>query len=291
MSSPRRRTLESVPQQIPFLVIDSDATTIPQTNTSKAARRHVRVHSSSPMSIDVRLADAYEPEGKHPRPLPRVPTTPCSAPAETHSYGHRRQHSNSRPLPTLPETGVAISVTPATPLPPPTPLVERAKGTTLLAPKPHLAFPPTRYSSLGIDIASPDAADRDANADVPEPPSPRTAQRMRHSKLRRFLGESVQIVLDEPGAADVLGRLREPRSPFPEGTVLDLRQESESDESSDDGAEYSDAEDDDDSEIYERPSTPQKLESEPEQKWVRERGKHRWTEDNFAQILQDLRNL
>ncbi|KAF7301786.1 hypothetical protein MIND_00744300 [Mycena indigotica] len=250
MSGPRRRTIDTVPAQLPFLV-----------ETAMPSRLHDRMPAA--MSIDVRLAD----EGKRIRPLPRVPPTPRSAPPMP---SHHRQLSATRPLPSLPESGsLAISVTPATPLPPPTPMAEASSA--YLAPSSPRRGPP-RSTSLTLNMkVSPDADVRQAfERTLPEPPTPRTAHRMRNSKLRRHLGESVQIVLDSP--AD--GHFRHQLQP-------------ESDDS------YSEESEEDVEDAFYMPSLPSQPTppSPPSQKWVRERGKNRWTEANFAQILQDLRNL
>ncbi|KAJ7068395.1 hypothetical protein C8F01DRAFT_607647 [Mycena amicta] len=261
MSSPRRRTLDTLPPQLPFLVA--------------AHGRHGRV----PTPIDVQLADG----GKTIRPLPRIPPSPHSAPPIP---THNRQHSSARPLPSLPESGdLTFSFTPATPLPPTTPLVE-SSSVHLAPPNPTARRGPTRYASLSLKLDLDSDLSGPSSPTLPEPPSPRTAHRLRNSKLRRHLGESVQMVLDSPEAVDVFARLRHTHTekqpstpPYMLDTILDLRPESDS--SSDDG----DSDEDQGQDTFYRHPSP------PKQKWVRERGKHRWTEDNFSQILCDLRNL
>ncbi|KAF7332039.1 hypothetical protein MKEN_00084300 [Mycena kentingensis (nom. inval.)] len=302
MPNSRRRTLDVLPPQLPFLT--------PSEPMPRAARRHARV-LTPPMSIDVGLADG----GKKIRPLPRIPHTPKSAPAapsrhrsnpsvSSTSSASSASSSLARPLPCLPESGdFSFAITLATPLPPLTPYV--ARDQTRLAP-PARSGPP-RMSSLSIET-SPDALDHGAFDEtgspltpyVPEPPSPRTAHRLRNSKLRRHLGESVAVVLDTPEAVDVLHRMRQEEKDahhaYLLGNVLDLRPEPDFEYD----CEYSDSDDEDDDDyesehdrfypqIPPPPQAPPPL--PPTQKWVRERGDQRWTEDNFSQLLRDLRSL
>ncbi|KAJ7507945.1 hypothetical protein B0H11DRAFT_151974 [Mycena galericulata] len=267
---------EIVPPQLPFF----DAPSLSR-----------RPRAPGPMSIDVQLAD----RGQTLRPLPRIPIPPTPRSAPPAPPHHLSPSPSMRPLPCLPESGVSFSVTPATPIPPPTPIVGSA---THLAP-PHPRPGPPRFASLSLKVqTSPDAVKSRASDSsppspstptLPEPPSPRTAQRNRMSKLRRHLGESVQmqLILDRPDIVDVLAELRTPgkediypRIPVPQ--VLDL-DGSDSDASSegdgDDNGDYS-------WRTLERVSS-----NRQSQKWVRERGKHRYTEDNFSNVLRDLRRL
>ena len=120
---------------------------------------------------------------------------------------------------------------------------------------------------------------------MPQPPSPRTAQRNRISKLRRHLGESVQLIIDRPDTVDVVAELRQigKDDAYPIGKVLDLDaadSDTSSDCDGDDKADYS----------WALPRD-RVVSNRVSQKWIRERGKERWTEDNFAKILKDLRAL
>ncbi|KAJ7765000.1 hypothetical protein DFH07DRAFT_370896 [Mycena maculata] len=275
-SQPRRRTLctedgrEIVTPQLPFF-------------DPPPSRRSPR--APGPMSIDVQLAD----RGQKIRPLPRIPIppTPRSAPpAPPHQHSHS---ASMRPLPCLPESGVHFSVTPATPLPPPSPVVESSMYLSPPCPRPG----PPRFASLSLRVqTSPDMVKFGASGPspstpptptLPEPPSPRTAQRNRVSKLRRHLGESVQIILDRPDKDNVLAELRHSgkEDAYPSITVeqvLDL-DGGDSDASSEGEADVD----------YSWGIAPGRVSST--QKWVRERGKQRYTEDNFSKILKDLRRL
>ncbi|KAJ6598933.1 hypothetical protein DFH09DRAFT_1129603 [Mycena vulgaris] len=284
---PHRRTTlctedgrEIVPPQLPFF----DLAEMP----SRASPSRRTLRTPGPMSIDVQLAD----RGQKVRPLPRIPIppTPKSAPPAP----RLGRNASMRPLPCLPESdSLSISVTPATPLPPPTPTVG---STTHLAPPCPRPGPP-RFASLSLKVqTSPDALKPRAFAPslpspitptIPVPPSPRTAQRNRMAKLRRHLGESVQmqLLLDRPDKVDVLAELRHAgkEDGIIVGEVLDL-DGTDSDTSSEcDG---------DDAGDYDWGMTRDRVPSiQVAQKWIRERGKNRWTEDNFSKVLQDLRAL
>ncbi|KAJ7283890.1 hypothetical protein C8J57DRAFT_1218182 [Mycena rebaudengoi] len=223
------------------------------------------------------------------RPLPPIPPTPQSAPPAPH-----RQISPGsplRPLPSVPETDVRLSVTPATPLPPPTPITE---SNALLAPGPRQG--PPRFTSLSLHLqTSPDALQprvveplpsSPLSPIIPEVPSPRTAHRKRISKLRRHLGQSVQFHFDRPGTArgevqsieeedseDLYSDVAFKRTSSELGSSVD----SDSDSSSDGG---------DDDHRFRKPA-----DNRTSQKWVRERGGTRWTEQDFSNILRDLRAL
>ncbi|KAJ6539471.1 hypothetical protein B0H19DRAFT_361351 [Mycena capillaripes] len=287
---PRRKTLSTedgrdiVPPQLPFFPSER--------SSSRRPSRPV-----VPITIDPQLADAAHKI----RPLPRlpIPPSPKSAPPVPHRQISRS--SSMRPLPCLPESGtLTIDVTPATPLPPPTPTVQSSAHLSAPCPRPG----PPRFDSLSLKVqTSPDALNPRAfdsfpsplTPTLPEPPSPRTAQRNRISKLRRHLGESVQVLLDRPDTFDVLAGLRHgvDKDTYPQ-KVLDLRA-TDSDTSSSDSSSIGDASSDgeiDDTEDYSWAATPDRVSyNRISQKWIRERGKARWTEDNFSKILQDLRNL
>ncbi|KAJ7044470.1 hypothetical protein C8F04DRAFT_1068457 [Mycena alexandri] len=283
-SSPRRRTL---------CTDDGREIVSPQSNSGRVPRGAGFAGRS--MTINVQLADC----GQQIRPLPRIPPTPNSAPPlPTAPPGPHRplsRNASMRPLPTLPESGaLAISVTPATPLPPPTPTV----GSRAHLSPPTIRRGPPRFASLSLQT-SPDALKPNAfdshtsppSPTLPEPPSPRTARRKRICKLRRHLGESVQIILDQPDKADVLAGLRravKASEAYPDFMVekvlyLDGDDSDASSEASNDSWV-----------MTHQPNASwdatRKL-NRSSAKWIRERGNDRWTEDDFSKILQDLRAL
>ncbi|KAJ7180230.1 hypothetical protein C8R43DRAFT_972273 [Mycena crocata] len=270
-SPPRRRTLctddgsDLVPPQLPFFVPPEM-----ESRLAPSSRRKPRQSGPIGMSIDVQLADS----GHKIRPLPRlpIPPSPKSAPPVPHQQLVRNAYSATSPTPVV------------------------ASNTHLSPPCPRPG--PPRFTSLSLKVqTSPDALQpyvfspsplSPPTPTIPEPPSPRTAQRKRISKLRRHLGESVQMQLC-PDTVDVLAQLRHAGKAdlYPDTVekVLDL-EGTDSDMSS----ECDDDEDEGLVEYWEMQSAqvPPKRVS---QKWVRERGKNRWTEDNFAKVLQDLRAL
>ncbi|KAK7019827.1 hypothetical protein R3P38DRAFT_1224005 [Favolaschia claudopus] len=224
------------------------------------------------------------------RPLP-IPPSPQSAPPMP-----RRQTSTAslRPLPCVPETtGVSFSVTPASPLPPPTPVVQSSRH---LSPPPPIFAPSHRFASISLRLdTSPDALKRVVDPPLssppptpamPEPPTPTTARRKRMSKLRRHLGESVQLeLLPDPGNMAEKENLHS-QTIFAVKKLLDLGEDDTDDESS------TDDEDDRYSLVFSHGHThhvvPVKRYS---RKWVRERGGDRWVEENYSNILRELRAL
>ncbi|KAJ7704364.1 hypothetical protein B0H17DRAFT_1039412 [Mycena rosella] len=267
--------------------------------SSAAALGHSRVASASwatrrpgtmPISIDVGASTRPKI-----RPLPPIPPTPKSAPPVP-----RRQisHASLRPLPCVPETNISVSLTPASPLPPPTPLVQ--SNTHLRAP--CALAPPRRFASLSLRLhTSPDALDARVpppplptpppTPGISEPPSPVSAQRKRMSKLRRHLGESVQLELfPDPGDdTNVFGEKK--GADLYSQTVVAVKKLLEIDTDSDD---TSSEEDGDDYSLVlvahgQAPrAVPVKRYS---RKWIREKGGERWVEENYSDILRDLRAL
>ncbi|KAJ6588364.1 hypothetical protein B0H19DRAFT_1098951 [Mycena capillaripes] len=262
------------------------------------AAAHSRVASSSwttrhpPISIDV------SPEARRKiRPLP-IPPTPKSAPPRVPT--RQISHTSLRPLPCVPESaaGVSVSVTPASPVAPPIPVLHSGSH---LFPPPILPVlpPPRRFASLSLRLhTSPDAlAPRAAPPplpspppipSIPDPPSPNTAHRKRMSKLRRHLGESVTLDLF-PDVGDKSAWARQEADIYSRTAVavkklLDL-----------DGDD-SDASSDDEEDTYSLVFThgqahcaiPVKRYS---RKWIREKGGERWVEENYSDILRDLRAL
>ncbi|KAJ7781109.1 hypothetical protein B0H16DRAFT_1497112 [Mycena metata] len=281
-SSPRRRTLGTD---------DRREIVSPQmrSNSGRAPRGAGSLGRS--MTINLQLAD----DGQQIRPLPRIPPTPNSAPPIPHR--HLSRSASMRPLPSLPELGaLAISVTPATPLPPPTPTVASCAH---LSP-PTIRRGPPRFGSLSLQTSS-DALQANAfgscasppSPTLPEPPSPRTAQRKRMHKLRRYLGESVQVVLDRPDKADVLAGLRravKAYDAYPDLMVEEVLDFDGDDDDSDASSEASN----DSWEMYNQSNASwdaTRNSKRSSTKWIRERGKDRWTEADFSKILEDLRAL
>ncbi|KAJ7151449.1 hypothetical protein C8R43DRAFT_1005225 [Mycena crocata] len=260
---------------------------------SRGASSGMRRPGSLPISLDVGSGT------RQIRPLPKIPPTPQSAPPTP----RRQISSNSlRPLPCLPcvpELGISLSVTPASPLAPPTPVVQSSAH---LSPPTSTLAPPRRFASLSLRLnTSPDALEPrvspipspPSSPAIPEPPTPNTAQRKRMSKLRRHLGETVQLELfPDPGDKENdLGRKREAdiysKMVVSVKQLLDLGDSDDSDTTS---------EDEDDEDEYSLVLThgqahraiPIKRQS---RKWIREKGGHRWVEENYSNILRDLRAL
>ncbi|CAK5278347.1 unnamed protein product [Mycena citricolor] len=284
-----------------------------------------------PLRVDVDAASARP----RVRPLPQIPVSPApkSAPA-----GPRRQmsHNSLRPLPSVPElrptppcppAAVMFSVIPATPIPPPTPITTPrpdpdanlgASTSTLLVPAREISLPP-RFASLSLRLdTSPDALQpamheiHQSSKPLPvvpaspvstcsiimEPPTPTTAHRKRVSKLRRHLGESIQLELFPPDAKGVVTPCT---TDVYAQTVVAVKRLLDID-SCEDSGDSSDDNDDDDvdgSEVSSRFSlvlthgavhrtVPVKRFS---RKWVREKGGERWIEENYSKILNDLRSL
>ncbi|KAF8208221.1 hypothetical protein K438DRAFT_1813623 [Mycena galopus ATCC 62051] len=264
---------------------------------------HSRVASSSwatrpPITIDV----SSEARRKI-RPLP-IPPTPKSAPPVP-----RRQISQAslRPLPCVPESavGISVSVTPASPLGPPTPVVQ---SDAHLLPPTTFPQPLRRFASLSLRLdTSPDAlCPRPQSAEptpssrlraaepsspptpsMPEPLTPSTAHRKRMSKLRRHLGESVQLELfPDAGHGDNVFR----EANFYSQTVIAVKKLLDLD--GDDSSTSSEDEEDTYSLVFTHGQThravPVKRHS---RKWIREKGGDRWVEENYSNILRDLRAL
>ncbi|KAJ7075128.1 hypothetical protein B0H15DRAFT_956782 [Mycena belliarum] len=274
---------------------------LPRRSTYGAETTHTRVASSSqgahrpasvPMSIDVNA-----PPRVKIRPLPPIPPSPKSPPP------FRRQVSQPslRPLPSVPEAPVSFSITPATPLPPLSPLVQ---SSTHLAP-PVVLAPVRRFASISLRLnTSPDALASRASKSmlpspphspgflVPEPPSPATAKRKRISKLRRHLGESVAFELfPESDSTSPKGADLHSQTVFAVKKLLAL---SDGDAGSD-NSDSSDEEGDEDNYSLmlithdaEPLSVPVRRHS---RKWIREKGGERWVEENISNILRELRSL
>ncbi|KAJ6591038.1 hypothetical protein DFH09DRAFT_1138389 [Mycena vulgaris] len=280
LNVPRRRTLctETVAAYTP----------VPGHSRFASSSWTTRRVGAVPISIDVG-ADT----GRKIRPLPPIPPSPKSAPPMP-----RRQtsHASLRPLPCVPEAGVSVSVTPASPLGPPTPVVQ--SNTHLRAPSTIPA--PRRFASLSLRLnTSPDALELRVPApplpsppptpSIPEPPSPATAQRKRMSKLRRHLGESVQLDLfPDPGEnANIFGEVK--GIDVYSQTVVAVKKLLELDSGDDTGSE-------DDDEEYSLVLTHEQAHrtipvKRYSRKWIREKGGERWVEENYLDILRDLRAL
>ncbi|KAJ7747890.1 hypothetical protein DFH07DRAFT_830468 [Mycena maculata] len=235
-------------------------------------RRHT---GPAPISIDTRPTI---------RPLPQIPlsASPKSAPPIP------RRRISLRPLPRVPEPGVSLSVTPASPLSPSAPIIQSNAHLS-----PPSTFTPPRFASLSLRLeTSPDALEPRVLApplppiripSAPEPPSPATARRRRISKLRRHLGESVQLEIfsDTESKGDVLDICTQTAVAVKK--LLELDTADDSDTSSDDDA-YS--------LVFTHGqahcAVPVKRYS---RKWIREKGGQRWVEENYSDIIRDLRAL
>ncbi|KAJ7507207.1 hypothetical protein B0H11DRAFT_2219040 [Mycena galericulata] len=265
---------------------------------------------STPLHIDV----AAEPRPKV-RPLPQIPITPKSAPPNP-----RRHTAPLRPLPRVPEASVApelddspisVSVTPASPMGPESPIV---RSTTHLSP-PRTLPTPRRFASLSLRLdPSPDAlAPRvpppslpnpppatpaaPIHVQMPVPPSPNTARRRRISKLRRHLGESIALELfPDPRRRDSVLEsdiCLQTAIAVQKLLEVDASDADDSAPSSDDGDGDDDDDDDDGYSLvlaHEQASRsiPVKRYS---RKWIREKGSKQWVEENYSDILRDLRAL
>ncbi|KAJ7672599.1 hypothetical protein DFH06DRAFT_96843 [Mycena polygramma] len=282
LNVPRRQTL---------------GTTTVREGSAMNAAAHSRFASSSWATRPQLITIDVSPETRRKiRPLP-IPPTPKSAPPP------RRQISNAslRPLPCVPESaGISVSVTPASPLSPPTPVVRSNDHLSA----PLTLPPPRRFASLSLRLqTSPDALsscapDTPLSAPsaplIPEPPTPNTARRRRFSKLRRHLGESVQLDLfPEAGSRDNLfGTKRE--ADIYSQTAVAVRKllELESGDESDSDTSSEEEDEDEYSLVFTHGQAhcaiPLKRFS---RKWIREKGGERWVEENYSDILRDLRSL
>ncbi|KAJ6515763.1 hypothetical protein C8R45DRAFT_218133 [Mycena sanguinolenta] len=254
--------------------------------------------AAGPMTIDVRLADA----GQTFRPLPRLPIPPIpksAPPAPSKDFPHSPKRlwcppapksappvppkefprgPSPRPLPSPPLSAVICSTPPATPL---SPIMPAFRANTRSGAR---SLPPG-FSSLKVQTSLDACAFEAQSPASPEPPTPRTAQRKRINKLRRHLGESVQVVFDRPDKVDVLAGLRRAGSGGDACPVINVAVESVLDSrSSTDSDTSSECESDDKGNYSLRAPRASR-------KWMRERGKARWTEDDFTKVLQDLRAL
>ncbi|KAF8195751.1 hypothetical protein K438DRAFT_1968256 [Mycena galopus ATCC 62051] len=272
------------------------------------------------MTIDVQLADA----GKKCRPLPRIPINippvPKSAPPAPPRWPPRSlklscpsppksappvppQHfprpPSPRPLPSPPGSVTAFPVSPTTPSSPPTSAFQsRPRLSPAHAlPRPPGFGPPSLTLQTSFDMLKPRVFETRENSPgtptFPEPPTPRTAQRKRLNKLRRHLGESVvQVVSDRPGEVDVLIGLRRAGKPVTVNMTVETDSHSDGSSSRDsDGSSSPDSDSCSDSGTDDRVDYFFPSYKAPSQKWMRERGKARWTEDDFTKVLNDLRAL
>ncbi|KAJ7198335.1 hypothetical protein GGX14DRAFT_700133 [Mycena pura] len=236
------------------------------------------------------------------RPLPRAPPTPRSAlPAALHL-----SQCAARPLPSIPAETLSILITPPTPLSPPTASSASAtsgsthwqdhvppRASPPCGPRPQQPSPPLRLETSPDILArlpeNPASASPSptltGTPTTPAPPTPRTAQRNSNSKLRRHLGASVQVILNDPEQLGLLYGIARPRVP------TRLQDDADNSWSCSDASRESDNNSENDEVGYVPPSTPLPQRRVPSRKWVRERGKRRWTEKDYTAILQDLRSL
>ncbi|KAJ7628460.1 hypothetical protein FB45DRAFT_867522 [Roridomyces roridus] len=288
LNVPRRSTVSAPSPQTRMF----DAPPLYPASSSSSTRRHTDLshsRSSSPASA----SDARP----RIRPLPDIPIPP--GPRSAPPLAPRRQTSTSsfRPLPRVPEVSVSLSVTPASPVDPP-PLRVLRSETHLFAPSP--VVPPPRFASLSLRLdTSPDAME--SRRPIPPPvtlapmatipqsapspglPSPTTARQRRISKLRRHLGESVQIVFTDAESGREFGDVCS-QTAVAVKKLLEL-----------DAADDSDTSDDED--VY----SPVLAHGHDghcaislkrySAKWVREEGSRQFVEENYSAILRDLRAL
>ncbi|KAK7050014.1 hypothetical protein VNI00_005445 [Paramarasmius palmivorus] len=252
------------------------------------------------------------------RPLP-LPPAPLSAPVATKGTCRTIRPLPSPPTPP-PETELkpTICVTPATPLPPPTP---NAGSMVHLSP-PSSFSKPRSYGSLCLQtspdvlttfIAEEDEGDWASSPltpSIPQRPSPSVARRKRMSKLRRHLGESVtdsMLPMNKDQTQKLLTALAE--DPGSTADLNDLifhknvdseEQEPEEQDLVEDGSSTSEDDDslftlDDDSSdklwVVDGTTFRAATLRRYSKKWIREKGGHRWEEDDYTHILRALRSL
>ncbi|KAJ7216648.1 hypothetical protein GGX14DRAFT_391446 [Mycena pura] len=266
-------------------------------------------HSHAASSSESRRINSMPIASPKIRPLPQIPvvsrTSPGGRPPST------RRHAPLRPLPSVPQfAAVSVSVTPASPLPPPTPAVSSHNAYLAPQPPPGCTGSGPRFATLALrrqasydaltacaESSSPDTSpepsiegpsppytpriDEPYTPLIDEPPPPRPR---RASRLRRHLGESVQLELfsekDAAHEADVCAQ-----TVVAVQKLLDLDALSDSDSSDDDDADQ----------LSLVLTTAQVNCSFPvnrlSRRWVREKGGKRWVEENYSDILRDLRAL
>lgn len=201
-------------------------------------------HFSSSEDLAIVLRQSAEDSGdeendlspksrKDTRPLPQLPLSLLSPP-NSPSYSPPSSATRKRPLPPTPHLktdSVCISVTPATPLPTPSPRtqspnhlsppkIRRLPQPLLLEPRP-LSAQSTPPSHNTVIVSPPSYQCSSGDTLIPSPnstlefPTPTVARRRRLSKLKRFLGETVPDELvpvissarDPQAAQDLLDHL------------------------------------------------------------------------------------
>ncbi|KAF7329786.1 hypothetical protein MKEN_00241900 [Mycena kentingensis (nom. inval.)] len=273
-----------------------------------------------------RIHSAPVPARPKVRPLPKIPDAstlpqgPKSAPGVANPprppLAPRRTVSSQclRPLPSVPEMETSKA-----PLLPVSTVPPAMYSTATVTPRPSLdaiqiqplPVPPSpgkagsRFATLSLKlqlptpsihlqllspqtpVLSPDASVMSLSPPptpgLMEPPSPNTAVRRRISKLRRHLGQSVQLDLfgEEGHEADVCAQTANAVR-----RLLDL-----------DSSSGSDDDEESDEEQYAFVLTTGDAQCELpipnrySRKWIREKGGQRWVEENYSDILRDLRAL
>ncbi|KAF7319486.1 hypothetical protein HMN09_00287400 [Mycena chlorophos] len=263
------------------------------------------------------------------RPLPRIPQPggPMSAgtlwqpqpPFSPPPPRRATSHLNLRPLPALPEaipplnTGSSLQRHATTAAPKPQTAPKPRARVTMPPPSRPETFGPRKFASLTLRLQLPptprtedpplplpsiEITPIDADFDItslpptpvdaaPAPPSPNSVHHRRMSKLRRHLGESVQLDIFGPE-----GGKRHEAEVYQQTIIavkrlLDLESPDRDDESSDS---------DSDDEQYALMLTAGNMQCQVpvkrySRKWVREKGGKRWVEENYADLLRDLRAL
>ncbi|KAF9256019.1 hypothetical protein L218DRAFT_966757 [Marasmius fiardii PR-910] len=281
-------------------------TTNMNASSNRPSHHYARAHSQG----SITLQDS--------RPLPSPPTPgPLSAPVKMRTV---------RPLPLPPPTPLSSSeptfrVIPPTPLPPPTPLHKASTSTAHLKP-PCTTTRPKPFSSLSLQtsldslhppsLRSDEFAPSPLSPSIPLKPSPSDARKKRMSKLRRHLGESVtestmfhtSVAHDEHEKITSIDE--EEQTHYLSGLIfskthLDLHDGSSTSDESEESMGQVEEEEDvgclsdgdelcwvvDNNSASIRTTTLRRL----SKKWIREKGGHRWEEQDYTDILRTLRSL
>ncbi|KAH7928850.1 hypothetical protein BV22DRAFT_1030235 [Leucogyrophana mollusca] len=231
------------------------------------------------------------------RPLPHIPTLVTTTTQKSPRV------LSPRPLPTpptkLPKPIKSTSLPPI-PLgiqpPPPTPLTPPSAQSSKAAHLPPLTIPSTSSCSLSSSSSL-------VTPTSPEHPSPFTTKRRRFSKLRRHFGDAPPI--------DLVFRA-DPKADHSKSNNLHTGRWGESfisfDSAFDNEEDHSHSEVDvhlsesEDGSAYNECVAGGQLGGDPEakhhyltkqhsKKWIREKGGRRWTERDYNNVLQGLRNL
>ncbi|ESK91665.1 hypothetical protein Moror_10711 [Moniliophthora roreri MCA 2997] len=288
-----------------------------------ASSKKSRKSNSLPVPPCIRhLPTIKQPSPQDVRPLP-LPPTPLSAPITILAACR-----TIRPLPSPPTpdsdsepTKLAICITPATPaspLPPP-PTINSVDHLV-----PPTSFPkPKPYSSLCLqtspDVLPTPSIDEEAEEEdlvpspltpsIPQRPSPSVARRKRMSKLRRHLGESIMFPLskertlrplsgslasndnDDDYSRESTTILFNKKDDDEDDLDLDLAEDEEMSTSDDESLVTLDDGESDKLWVVDGTTFRAATLRRYSKKWVREKGGHRWEEEDYTHILRALRSL